>query len=192
MPSGKIISFIRRNFGISLGVSKVSEDGSDRAKLAAFREAELASKPIRHSGLVRPSVFDAKRTLELSRKAVAIERSIVREWAGKRFLMGGVEYPAVVEFRSEKVISPELLRTVRKNGHASGLVSPESLAKDVMGYLQALNSGFDFISPVRSDSDFAIASVLDGALRSGTVPKEAFLTTFKGASTKRAFYAKTE
>lgn len=192
IPERKIAAMVRRDFGISLGVSRVPEDGSDRSKLSAFREAELASKPLRSSGKIAASEFGSARTLELARAALAIESSIIRNWEGKRFVMGGVEYPTIVRFRSEPRISPELLRTVRKNGEAEGAVSPAELQAQVREYLTALNSGFDFISPVRADTDFATAAALDAALRSGIVPKEAFLTTFKGADTKRSFYAKTE
>lgn len=192
IPERKIVSTIRRDFGISLGVSRVPEDGSDRSKLSAFREAELASKPLRSSGKIAASEFGPARTLELARTALAIEASIIKNWEGKRFVMGGVEYPAIVRFRSESWISPELLRTVRKNGSVEGAITPTELQSQVREYLSALNSGFDFISPVRGDSDFATAAALDAALRTGTVPKEAFLTTFKGADTKPSFYAKTE
>lgn len=191
IPESEVASAVRAEFGLSLGISRVPETGGDAAKLAAFREAELASKTPPSHGRLAASPFSGADTLRLAKEALSIEAALVARWKGKRFSLGGTEYPAVVEFRGEYRVSPELLRTVRKKGSDAD-IEPKTLVADAKRYLDALNSGFDFISPVRGPSDFVAAGKIEAAIRSGSVPKEAFLTTFKGALTKEAFFAKTE
>lgn len=175
-----------------MGKSRVEAGATSEQKLHAFAQAELVSRDGIAGKDIVAQAFDPERTMRFAREAVRQETEMLLKWKGKTFSIEGVVYPAVTVIGDQRLLHPELLRQVRKNGAETKMASKE-LAREIHEYIRTLNAGFDFIVPAHDlEKDLLKAAKMSEDFGRGIIQREALLDNFKGVMTKETFFHATD
>lgn len=182
-----IIKDILENWTFGIGKSRVEIGAGNEQKLYAFGEAELVSRDNIRDQRISVMTFEASRPIRFGNECVRQERDIIHKWDTKTFVFDGISYPIITSINDRKRIHPELLRQVRKNS-VEARIHPIQLVKEVKMYIDALNTGFDFIPPAHNlDQDLLAAQKMSDDFWKWRIRSESLLVNFKWVMAKEAF-----